>query len=91
MVHEVDVLGSDHDDNRRLRRHCPFSEGELACAILVVLVGSILYAYLFGIIATYVSQLDTNAHLFRTRLAVFESFVKAKRLSKVARARTRLH
>ena len=67
----------------------PFTEGELACAILVVLVGSILYAYLFGIIATYVSQLDTNAHLFRTRLAVFESFVKAKRLSKESRSRVR--
>ena len=67
----------------------PSSEGEILVAILVVFVGSILYAYLFGIIATYVSQLDTNAHLFRTRLAVFDSFVKAKKLSNLSRVRVR--
>ena len=65
----------------------PLSQAEMGFAILVIFWGSVLYAYLFGIVATFVSQLDSNAQLFRTKLAVFETFLKAKRLSKQSRSR----
>ena len=57
----------------------PLSDVEIGYTILVCLVGHVIFAYLFGTIATSFSQLDVSAQMFRRRLSMFQHFVSHRR------------